>query len=86
MVQMAREMKKAYFVGEWGGGSDDNMASYKEIGNDFVDAGVQICLFWNFNLNENSVEYSFSADSTRGKRIFAVLAELNHRYQTEFNL
>lgn len=86
MMQMAREMKKAYFVGEWGGGSDDNMASYKEIGNDFVDAGVQICLFWNFNLNENSVEYSFSADSTRGKRIFAVLAELNYRYQTEFNL
>ena len=86
VTQAAKELKKAYFVGEWGGGSDEDMASYREIGNDFVDAGVQVCLFWNFNLNENSVEYSFSADSVRGKRIFAVLAELNHRYQTEFNL
>jgi len=86
MMQMSKEMKKAYFVGEWGGGSDEDMASYREIGNDFVDAGVQICLLWNFNLNENSVEYSFSADSLRGQRLFAVIAQLNHRYQTEFNL
>jgi hypothetical protein len=73
-------------VGEWGGGSSEDMTSYREIGNDFVDAGVQICLLWNYNLNENSIEYSFSADSLRGQRLFAVIAELNHRYQTEFNL
>jgi len=85
MMQMSKELKKAYFVGEWGGGSDEDMSKYREIGNDFVDAGVQICLFWNFNLDEGSVEYSFSADSIRGKRIFDVLAALNHRYQTEFN-
>ena len=86
MTRMAKELKKAYFVGEWGGGSSEDMTSYREIGNDFVDAGVQICLLWNFNLNENSIEYSFSADSLRGQRLFAVIAELNHRYQTEFNL
>lgn len=86
MMQMSKELKKAYFVGEWGGGSDEDMSGYREIGNDLVDAGVQVCLFWNFNLNEGAVEYSYSADSVRGKRIFAVLAELNHRYQTEFNL
>ena len=86
MMQMSKELKKAYFVGEWGGGSDEDMTAYREIGNDFVDAGVQVCLFWNFNLNENSVEYSFSADSVRGQRIFALIAQLNHRYQTEFNL
>ena len=86
VLQAAREQKKAYFVGEWGGGSDEDMSAYREIGNDFVDAGVQVCLFWNFNLEEGSIEYSYSADSTRGKRIFTVIAELNHRYQTEFNL
>jgi len=85
MIQMSREMHKAYFVGEWGGGSDEDMSVYREIGNDFVDAGVQVCLFWNYNLNEGSVEYSFSADSIRGQRIFALIAQLNHRYQTEFN-
>jgi hypothetical protein len=85
-MQAAKEQKKAYFVGEWGGGSDVEMTSYKEIGNDFVDAGVQLCLFWNFNLKENSVEYSYSADSLRGQRILELIAQLNHRYQTEFNL
>ena len=86
VMQAAKEQKKAYFVGEWGGGSDVEMTSYKEIGNDFVDAGVQLCLFWNFNLKENSVEYSYSADSLRGQRILELIAQLNHRYQTEFNL
>ena len=62
------------------------MTSYKEIGNDFVDAGVQLCLLWNFNLQEGSIEYSYSAESVRGQRLFAVIAQLNHRYQTEFNL
>lgn len=86
VTQAAKEMKKAYFAGEWGGGSTEDMTSYREIGNDFVDAGVQICLLWNFNLYENSVEYSFSADSVRGQGLFTVLAEMNRRYKTEFNL
>lgn len=86
VTQAAKELKRAYYVGEWGGGSGDDMSYYREIGYDFVDAGVQLCLLWNFNLEENSVEYSFSADSYRGKKLFAVLAEMNHRYQTEFNL
>ena len=86
VTQAAKEQKKAYFVGEWGGGSSEDMSYYREIGNDFVDASVQVCLLWNFNLEEGAVEYSFSADSSRGRKLFAVLAELNHRYQTEFNL
>lgn len=86
VTQAAKELKKAYFVGEWGGGSSDDMSYYREIGNDFVDASVQVCLLWNFNLEEGSVEYSFSADSSRGQKLFTVLAEMNHRYQTEFNL
>ena len=85
-TQSAKELKKAYYVGEWGGGSNEDMSGYREIGNDFVDAGVQICLLWNFSLEEDAVEYSFCADSSRGKKLFVILAELNHRYQTEFNL
>ena len=85
-TQAAKELKKAYYVGEWGGGNNQDMSGYREIGNDFVDAGVQICLLWNFSLEEDAVEYSFCADSSRGKKLFVILAELNHRYQTEFNL
>ncbi len=85
MMQMSRELKKAYFVGEWGGGSSVDMAYYREIGNNFVDAGVQVCLLWNYNLYEGSIEYSFSTESVRGQNLFTVIAELNHRYQTEFN-
>lgn len=86
VTQAAKEQNKAYLVGEWGGGSSEDMSYYREIGNDFVDASVQVCLLWNFNLEEGAVEYSFSADSSRGRKLFAVLAEMNHRYQTEFNL
>ena len=85
MMQMSRELKKAYLVGEWGGGDSVDMISYREIGNDFVDAGVQICLLWNYNLYEGSIEYSFSTETVRGQNLFTVIAELNHRYQTEFN-
>lgn len=85
-TQAAKELKKAYYVGEWGGGDSTDISYYREIGNDFVDAGVQLCLLWNFNIEEASVEYSFSADSIRGKKLFSVLAEMNHRYRTEFNL
>lgn len=86
VTQAAKELKKAYYVGEWGGGSSDDMSYYREIANDFVDAGVQICLLWNFNVEEGTIEYSFSADNSRGRSLLAVVAEMNHRYQTEFNL
>ena len=83
-TQSAKEQKKAYFVGEWGGGSSTDMWYYQAIGNTFVDAGVQRCLLWNFNLEEDSVEYSFSAESNRGQKLLTVLAGLNKRYRPEY--
>lgn len=80
----ARNLKKAYFVGEWGGGDDNNYDSYRAIGNAFVDAGVQLVLLWNFNMVEGSIEYSFSADSERGTELLNIVGEMNARYRREF--
>ncbi|MBQ9710331.1 MAG: hypothetical protein IJV67_06905, partial [Clostridia bacterium] len=79
-LQNAASLNKAYFVGEWGGGSDNDRNYYSSIGNAFVDAGVQLCLLWNFNLVEGSVEYSFSAESERGMMLLDVVSEMNARY------
>ena len=80
----AKALNKAYFVGEWGGGSSEDRSYYSEIGNAFVEAGVQLALLWNFNAVEGSVEYSFSADTTRGKMLLSVLADMNAAYEAKY--
>lgn len=80
----AKALNKAYFVGEWGGGSSEDRNYYSEIGNAFVEAGVQLALLWNFNAVEGSVEYSFSADTTRGKMLLSVLADMNAAYEAKY--
>lgn len=83
-TENAKSLGKAYFVGEWGGGSENDYSYYSRIGNAFIDAGVQLCLLWNFNFVEGSIEYSFSANSERGQTLLKVLKEMNERYETEF--
>ena len=80
----AKALNKAYFVGEWGGGSSNDREYYSQIGHAFVDAGVQLALLWNFNAAEGSVEYSFSADTTRGKMLLSILADMNAAYEAKY--
>lgn len=80
----AKLLKKAYFVGEWGGNSENGPEYYGGIGNAFVDASVQLVLLWNFNAVEGSVEYSFSAESERGKMLLELVAQMNARYGLEY--
>ena len=80
----AKALNKAYFVGEWGGGQDPDAAYYERIGNAFIDAGVQVALLWNYNLKEDSVEYSFSADTDRGKMLLGIIEKMNLRYDEVF--
>lgn len=81
-TQNAKELGKAYFVGEWGGGGDSNRDYYSSIGNAFVEGGVQLCLLWNYNLVEGSIEHSFSAEGERGQMLLDVVAEMNAKYDT----
>lgn len=80
----AKKLKKAYFVGEWGGGDSTDYEYYRTIGNAFVDAGVQLVLLWNFNAEEGRIEYSFSADTERGRELLKIVGEMNARYASEF--
>lgn len=82
----AKALNKAYFVGEWGGGSSDDRNYYSEISKAFVEAGVQLALLWNFNAAEGAVEYSFSADTERGKMLLSVLAEMNAAYEAKYEM
>ena len=80
----AKALNKAYFVGEWGGGSSEDRSYYSEIGHAFVEAGVQLALLWNFNAVEGSVEHSFSANTDRGKMLLEVIEEMNLNYDKRY--
>lgn len=84
LLSMAKDMKKAFWVGEWGGGVSEDYKYYSNIAHTFVDAGVQLTLLWNFNLVEGETEYSFSAESERGKMLLRVVNEMNERLENEF--
>lgn len=84
LLSIAKDAKKAFIVGEWGGGTAEDHKYYSDIANIFVDAGVQLTLLWNFNLAEGETEYSFSAESTRGKMLLRVVSETNERLGREF--
>lgn len=80
----AKKLKKAYFVGEWGGGDSTDYAYYRNVGNAFVSAGVQLVLLWNFNAVEGNIEYSFSAETERGRELLAIVGSMNERYENEY--
>ena len=89
-VQVSKALGKGFYVGEWGWGSDsaqsdyENESYYTSMANAIVEAGVQLALLWNFNAVEGSVEYSFSADTTRGKMLLSVLADTNAAYEAKY--
>ena len=74
----------------WGWGNDsaqndyENESYYTSMANAIVDAGVQLALLWNFNAVEGSVEYSFSANTDRGKMLLSVLADMNAAYEEKY--
>ena len=49
-----------------------------------MDAGVQLALLCNFNAVEGSVEYSFSANTTRGEMLLEVIEEMNLNYDKKY--
>ena len=51
---------------------------------DYCEAGVQLALLWNFNAVEGSVEYSFSANTDRGKMLLEVIEEMNLNYDKRY--
>ena len=48
-----------------------------------VNAGVQLILLWNYNLTEGSIEYSFSAETERGRELLNLVQYMNGRYESE---
>ena len=80
----AKALDKAYFIGEWGGGSSEQRSYYWDIGKAFIDAGVQLALLWNYNLKEGSIEYSFSAETERGEMMLSVVEQMNLYYDEIF--
>ncbi len=79
VIAVAKQQNKAYFIGEWGGGSYA-MERYEESAQQIMDSGVQLSLLWNYNLEENSVEYSFSAETKRGQALLSLIGEMNSQY------
>jgi hypothetical protein len=89
-LQTAKSLGKAFYVGEWGWGSDSSQSDYENktyyttIANAMVNAGVQLSLLWNFNAVEGAVEYSFSANTNRGQMLLSVLASMNASYDAKY--
>ena len=88
-VRVSKELGKGFYVGEWGWGSDSAQSDYEKesyytsMANAIVGANVQLALLWNFNLVEGSVEYSFSASTTRGQMLLSVLSNMNSDYESK---
>ncbi len=83
--EIAKSLGKAYFVGEWGGGSQ-SVEYCRDVADQIVAAGVQLSLLWNFNLEENSVEHSFSANSDKGEEMLAIIGEMNSKYNRMYTM
>ncbi len=83
ITAMAKQLKKGYFVGEWGGGNAGDISYYKGIADSMVNADVQLILLWNYNLTEGSIEYSFSAETERGRELLNLVQYMNGRYESE---
>ena len=89
-LRVSKELGKAFYVGEWGWGSDSAQSDYESesyytsMANNIVDNGVQLAILWNFNMVEGEVEYSFSADTTRGQMLLSILASMNASYESKY--
>lgn len=68
-------MGKIYYVGEFAGVLPSE-GDYRIFYDAFLRAGVPLSLVWNFSIKGN-IEHSFTAESDRGKYIFALIREYN---------
>lgn len=73
----AHSMGKIYYVGEFAGVLPSE-ADYRIFYDAFLRAGVPLSLVWNFSMKGN-IEHSFTAESDRGKYIFALIREYNEK-------
>ena len=80
-VKTAANLKKAYYVGEWGHGdtsnSDyNNQTYYQNLANAIIGAKVQLSLLWNYDITR-ATEKSFATGDTRSNMLWDVLASMN---------
>lgn len=80
-MSAARSLGKVYYVGEFAGVLPAE-ADYRVYYDAFLRAGVPLSLVWNFS-NKGNIEYSFTAESERGKYIFALIREYNEKLQSQ---
>ena len=73
----AHSMGKIYYVGEFAGVLPSE-ADYRIFYDAFLRAGVPLSLVWNFSMKGN-IEHRFTAESDRGKYIFALIREYNEK-------
>ncbi len=73
---IAQSMGKAYYIGEWGGGTHD-YDYYNNLAQTFVDADIQLFLLWNYNLYDNRPQDSFTANNERGRTMLKMLRDTN---------
>lgn len=73
----AHSMGKIYYVGEFAGVLPSE-GDYRIFYDAFLRAGVPLSLVWNFSMKGN-IEHSFTAESDRGKYIFALIREYNEK-------
>lgn len=78
---VARSLGKVYYVGEFAGVLPAE-SDYRLFYDAFVKTGVPLSLVWNFSMKGN-IEHSFTADSDRGKYIFALIREYNEELQKQ---
>ena len=81
-MQTAKSLGKAYYVGEWGGTKVQQ--DYAAVANTLVDCGVQLALLWNYNLEEGTVEGSFSANTWQGQQLLNIVKNMNERYASKY--
>ena len=83
--QVAAELGKVYYVGEFTGPScSDAMGDSLKVRKHFISyyaQRVQISMMWNFALKGDIVS-SFSADSPNGRMAFNMMREYNERFKT----
>ena len=73
----AHSMGKIYYVGEFAGVLPSE-GDYRIFYDAFLRAGVPLSLVWNFSMKGN-IEHSFTAESDRGKYIFALIRGYNEK-------
>lgn len=81
ITAICKQLKKAYFIGEWGSDLESNITYYRNIAQSICNAGVQLSLFWNYNMEKGTIEHSFSANTTRGREVLNLVKEMNSWYE-----